>query len=172
MKKTLRRLSNPFSSTEKQGSEELSQRRKSSQNQEEETIYNLTSNYRLPGFATPEGTFKYSQRNREIPKENFKIPNLKSNEQLHLSTLGYGSYIGDPIHEHDLLVKKAVMDSVASGGVNVIDTAINYRYMKAERTIGVALKELSKDHGIEREELFVCSKGGYIAVSGSCLILA
>jgi len=36
----------------------------------------------------------------------------------------------------------AIIDSVESGGVNVIDTAINYRYMKSERTVGAALKYL------------------------------
>jgi aryl-alcohol dehydrogenase-like predicted oxidoreductase len=33
----------------------------------------------------------------------------------------------------------AIIDSVKSGGVNVIDTAINYRYMKSERVIGACL---------------------------------
>ena len=36
----------------------------------------------------------------------------------------------------------AIVESVKSGGVNVIDTAINYRYMKSERVVGAALKYL------------------------------
>ena len=36
----------------------------------------------------------------------------------------------------------AIVDSVNTGGVNVIDTAINYRYMKSERTVGAALRFL------------------------------
>jgi len=39
---------------------------------------------------------------------------------------------------------------VLSGGVNHIDTAINYRYMKAERTIGAALRYLLANSGIKR----------------------
>ena len=33
----------------------------------------------------------------------------------------------------------AIIDSVNSGGVNLLDTAINYRYMKSERVLGAAL---------------------------------
>lgn len=132
---------------------------------EEPTIYNINSNNRTQGYATEKGTLNYSKRNPKIPKSNFKSPKLKSDETLTLSTLGYGTYIGDPIYEHDVLVKDAILKSVETGGINVIDTAINYRYMKAERTVGVAIKELEIDYGIQREELFICSKGGYIAVN-------
>lgn len=37
----------------------------------------------------------------------------------------------------------SIIDSVLSGGVNVIDTAINYRYMKSERVIGAAIRALN-----------------------------
>ncbi len=54
---------------------------------------------------------------------------------------------------------------VMSGGFNVIDTAINYRCQKAERTIGVALKTLNRKYGVQRDELFISSKNGYIPVN-------
>lgn len=41
----------------------------------------------------------------------------------------------------------AIIDSVMSGGVNVIDTAINYRYMKSERTVGAAVNHLINNLG-------------------------
>lgn len=154
---------NYFSSQDKDTSQ-LSKKRITAVDPLNETVYNINSNNRTPGFATPEGTLKYSQRNPKVPKSNFKSPNLNSGEILNLSTLGYGSYLGDPSNEHDILIRDAILKSVSSGGVNVIDTAINYRYMKSERTIGVALKDLETDFGIGREEIFVCSKGGYIAV--------
>lgn len=56
----------------------------------------------------------------------------------------------------------AIVDSVKTGGINVIDTAINYRYMKSERVVGAALRFLLEKEKIGREELFVCTKGGYI----------
>uniref|UniRef100_UPI00102C8660 aldo/keto reductase n=1 Tax=Candidatus Magnetaquicoccus inordinatus TaxID=2496818 RepID=UPI00102C8660 len=49
----------------------------------------------------------------------------------------------------------------ASRGINVFDTAINYRHMKAERCVGTAVRRLSAQ-GISRSSLCVTSKGGYI----------
>lgn len=57
----------------------------------------------------------------------------------------------------------AIIESVQSGGVNVIDTAINYRYQKSERVVGAALRYLL-EKGYQREELFIASKNGYIPV--------
>ena len=44
-----------------------------------------------------------------------------------------------------------IIESVQTGGVNVIDTAINYRYMKSERVVGAALKHLINDLNYKRE---------------------
>lgn len=55
----------------------------------------------------------------------------------------------------------AIYESAISGGVNVIDKAINYRYQKSERVVGAALRFLMENE-IQRDELFICSKGGYI----------
>ena len=82
---------------------------------------------------------------------------------MKISTLGIGSYIGAPSTVHDQQLYNAMLTSVESGGVNMIDTAINYRYMKSERTIGAVLQELNK-RGFAREEIFLASKGGYIPV--------
>jgi aryl-alcohol dehydrogenase-like predicted oxidoreductase len=51
---------------------------------------------------------------------------------------------------------------IMSGGINVLDTAINYRCQKAERTIGAALKTLTRKYKQNRDELFICTKNGYI----------
>ncbi len=52
-------------------------------------------------------------------------------------------------------------------GVNVIDTAANYRFQRSERSIGEALKILANEHGIAREELVICTKGGYLPFDGA-----
>ncbi len=36
----------------------------------------------------------------------------------------------------------------------MLDTAINYRYMKAERSIGEAIRHLVAEHDFSRDELF------------------
>jgi len=56
----------------------------------------------------------------------------------------------------------AIIDSVESGGLNMIDTAINYRYMKSERVVGAAIRYLLEKGIIKRENLIICSKNGFI----------
>ena len=43
-----------------------------------------------------------------------------------------------------------------------MDTAINFRCQKAERSIGAALRTLVTKCGIGRDELFIASKNGYV----------
>lgn len=49
-----------------------------------------------------------------------------------------------------------------SGGINHIDTALNFRYMSSERSIGAALQFLSQEKSYQRSELFITTKHGYI----------
>lgn len=77
-----------------------------------------------------------------------------------------GTYLGQPTQEVDLAVENAVYQSVKSGAVNVIDTAINYRAMKAEKSIGKALLRLANDGVITREQVFISTKNGYITNDG------
>ena len=73
-----------------------------------------------------------------------------------------GTYLGKNDENTDRLVENAVINSLESGGVNVIDTAINYRYQKAERSIGRALFQLFKKKEINRNEIFLSTKNGFI----------
>ena len=43
-----------------------------------------------------------------------------------------------------------------------MDTAINYRCQKAERSMGAAIRTLVLKHGLKRDEIFVATKNGYI----------
>jgi len=76
--------------------------------------------------------------------------------------VGLGTYIGAPTDEDDFDVYNAAKHLVLSGGVNVLDTAINYRCQKGERAIGAAINTLVKKHGVGRNEIFVSTKNGYI----------
>jgi len=55
--------------------------------------------------------------------------------------------------------------AAVEGGINVIDTAINYRFQRSERSIGTAIQQLAAK-GIEREEFVLCTKGGYLTPDG------
>jgi aryl-alcohol dehydrogenase-like predicted oxidoreductase len=48
------------------------------------------------------------------------------------------------------------------GGVNFIDTSLNYRHQRSERAIGAAVSKLVGSGGFSREELIVCTKAGYL----------
>lgn len=56
----------------------------------------------------------------------------------------------------------AIKQSVLSGGLNHIDTAPNYRYMKSEKTVGKIITVLQNKYDINRNMLFVTSKAGYV----------
>ncbi|MGA2199186.1 MAG: aldo/keto reductase [Nitrososphaerales archaeon] len=117
----------------------------------------------LAGFATAEGTLRY----RERAVRNGIVPShFRSVLSLSVSSLGVGTYLGDTDPLTDRLVEEAVHESVASGAVNVIDTAINYRMQKAERAIGRTLERLTGDGSVGREELFIATKNGYLASDG------
>jgi aryl-alcohol dehydrogenase-like predicted oxidoreductase len=47
--------------------------------------------------------------------------------------------------------------------VNVLDTAINYRYQRAERSVGRAVSRLVERGEVRRDETFVATKNGYFA---------
>ena len=117
----------------------------------------------LQGHATPEGTKRYMQRAIAMDKP---ASHFKHFDNLYLSSIGMGTYLGQPTQEDDAAVENAVYESVKSGAVNVIDTAINYRAMKSEKSIGRALLKLAKDGVITRDQVFVSTKNGYITNDG------
>ena len=109
----------------------------------------------ISGFATSEGTKEF-YKNSSVNLSNFKqIHNLT------LSNVGIGTYLGEANDKTDELVKNAVKQSILSG-VNVIDTAINYRAQKAERSVGKAISELITEGKITRDQIFISTKNGYI----------
>lgn len=107
------------------------------------------------GHATPTGTAEFAARSEVHP------PNFKKFMDLTLSNVGIGTYLGNPDTSTDEMVKNAVKQSVLSG-INVIDTAINYRSQKAERSVGKAVSELVSEGKISRSQVFVCTKNGYV----------
>ena len=117
----------------------------------------------LNGYATSNGTKKYLECavQKGKPTSHFRLF-----ERLYLSSIGIGTYLGNPNTEDDEAMENAVYESVKSGAVNVIDTAINYRAMKSEKSIGRALSRLIKEDIVSREQVFICTKNGYITNDG------
>ena len=80
---------------------------------------------------------------------------------LVFSKLGLGTFNKEPYKEENYVFHyiEAVKQAIRSG-INLLDTASNYRYGVSEKEIGEALKELGDE--VKREELIICSKGGFI----------
>jgi aryl-alcohol dehydrogenase-like predicted oxidoreductase len=76
-----------------------------------------------------------------------------------LSRLGIGTYLGgeaDADRAYRATIRVAVRE-----GINVVDTAINYRWQRSERIIGKVLTDLAAD-GVARSSVFISTKGGYL----------
>ncbi len=91
---------------------------------------------------------------------------MPAKHDLVLSSIGIGTYLGNADDATDLSYTRAIVRAVQLG-VNVIDTAANYRFQRSERAIGEALKTLANEHGVARKELFICTKGGYLPFDGA-----
>lgn len=115
----------------------------------------------LNGCATLEGTARYRERFRELAADN----HFRREQNLWLSSIGAGTYLGDANEETDRRYTEAVVRAVELGA-NVIDTAANYRFQRSERSIGAALAALA-ERGFAREEIVICTKGGYLPFDGA-----
>lgn len=113
----------------------------------------------LNGYATPDGTEKYAERFPQAAAGHFRRA-----RDLSVSSIGIGTYLGQPTDEIDQRYTDAVVRAVELGA-NVIDTAANYRFQRSERSIGAALKVLH-ERGFARAELVICTKGGYLPFDG------
>jgi aryl-alcohol dehydrogenase-like predicted oxidoreductase len=117
----------------------------------------------IKGFASSEGTKKF----RDIAiKKGKAYLHFKEFDDLILSSIGMGTYLGDLSKEDDTDIENALYESVKSHAINVIDSAINYRAMKSEKSIGRSITRLVNDGIISRDEIFVSTKNGYITNDG------
>jgi len=117
----------------------------------------------IKGFASSEGTKKF--RDNAIKKGKSNL-HFKEFDDLILSSIGMGTYLGDLSKEDDIDIENALYESVKSHAINVIDSAINYRAMKSEKSIGRSITRLVNDGIISRDEIFVSTKNGYITNDG------
>ncbi len=108
--------------------------------------------------ATKEGTFEYLKQFPKYSKAFYRFDG-----EVFVSSLGLGTFRKEPYREENYIVnyKDAVKTAVLNG-INLIDTAINYRYQTSEREIGEALQELFDAGKARREQLVVTSKAGFL----------
>jgi aryl-alcohol dehydrogenase-like predicted oxidoreductase len=111
--------------------------------------------------ATLEGTKRYANRFAGRAADG----HFREAHGLVLSSLGIGTYLGQPDPKVDASYTAAVA-AAAESGINFIDAAINYRFQRSERSIGAAIKQLAAKE-FSRDELVVSTKGGYLTPDGS-----
>jgi aryl-alcohol dehydrogenase-like predicted oxidoreductase len=108
-------------------------------------------------IATFDDTYNFAKK-----FAHYKDFYVKHNN-LVFSKLGLGTFNKEPYKEENYLFHyiEGVKEAIKSG-INLIDTASNYRYGQSEKEIGIALQELFEEGIVKREELIICSKGGFI----------
>jgi aryl-alcohol dehydrogenase-like predicted oxidoreductase len=106
---------------------------------------------------TPDGSRRFAARFASVTDSAF----YRLAQGCLLSSIGIGTYLGEPSEEDDARYTAAVMSAVLSG-VNVIDAAINYRHQRSERSVGAALQSLFEQGAAARDELLVCTKAGFL----------
>jgi len=111
----------------------------------------------IPGHATAEGTARFRDRFASRLPGHFRVA-----QGLWLSSIGLGTYLGEPTAAHDALCREAVAQALGAG-INVIDSAINYRHQRSERSIGEALAALISAGKVRRDEVLIATKGGFLS---------
>src|SRR4051794_25950372 len=113
---------------------------------------------RAPTRATTAGPRRLTERDAEA-REDFRRPFPR---RLTVSALGVGTYLGDCTDDEDEAYARTLRAAIALG-VNLVDTASNYRCQRSERIVGRTLDALFGSGDARRDELIVCTKGGYLA---------
>jgi aryl-alcohol dehydrogenase-like predicted oxidoreductase len=120
------------------------------------------------GHASHSGTARFRSRAPALVEAgHFRQPeHVLHLSHLWLSSIGMGTYLGEPDADTDQRYTEAALAAMASG-VNVLDAAINYRFQRSERSTGAALKQAINSGNIQRDELLLCTKAGYLTYDGT-----
>ena len=117
----------------------------------------------IAGKATPSGTQRFADRFAGTFAPEFYRTTAS---HLTLSSIGMGTYLGEcDDHEDDRYVK--ALSAGVTRGLNVLDTAINYRCQRSERAVGQALRRVIDKGLAKRDELVICTKAGYVPLEGA-----
>ena len=117
----------------------------------------------LQGQATAAGTQRFAKRFADRFAPDFFRTTFAN---LTVSSIGIGTYLGECDDEEDRRYTDTIVEGVRRG-INLLDTAINYRCQRSERAVGRALRRIIDDGIASRDELVVCTKGGYVPLEGA-----
>ena len=107
-------------------------------------------------MATAEGTWSYRDAHADFGRTYFR----RFGDGV-VSSVGIGTYLGEPTDAVDDRYREAIVAGL-EGGINVVDTAINYRHQRSERLVGEAIEAAD----VDREGIVVATKGGFVPFDG------
>jgi len=110
----------------------------------------------LAGHATGEATAARAATAAGLGASAFSLAALGPGP-LTLSSVGIGTYLGASDAETDARYEEA-LTAALEAGLNLVDTAINYRAQASERVVG----KLLASGRIPRESVVVCTKAGFV----------
>jgi aryl-alcohol dehydrogenase-like predicted oxidoreductase len=116
----------------------------------------------LRGSATPAGTVAYRAALGGVARNG----HFREWRGLALSSVGIGTYLGRDDDVTDALYEAAIERALLSG-INVIDSAVNYRRQRSERAVGRALAKAVSAGQVAREGVVVATKGGFLPFEGA-----
>jgi aryl-alcohol dehydrogenase-like predicted oxidoreductase len=109
-------------------------------------------------YATKEDTFAYLKQFPKYSKDFYRFDG-----DVFVSSIGLGTFRKEPYREENYVVNyKDSVKTAILNGINLVDTAINYRYQISEREIGEALSELFDEKKVSREQVVITSKAGFL----------
>jgi aryl-alcohol dehydrogenase-like predicted oxidoreductase len=108
-------------------------------------------------MATSDATWDY----RDAHEDRFARTYFRAFGDCVVSSIGLGTYLGEAMDTADERYHDAIVEALESG-INLVDTAINYRNQRSERVVGDAIR----DSDVDREAVVVASKGGYVPFEG------
>lgn len=111
--------------------------------------------------ATPEGTRRFVDTQPASRQSHYR----QTPDGLWVSSLGLGTYLGDPTDAVDTLYRAAFTRAV-SMGCNVFDLAVNYRFQRSERAFGSWLAQALAASTLQRDEIVIATKGGFVPFDG------
>ena len=121
------------------------------------------SGRRVAGRATAAGTARYAARHAHRFADDFYRP---LGAGLVVGSVGMGSYLGECDDADDDRYAAAAQASLGAGA-NLLDTAVNYRCQRSERALGAGLGAALAGGALDRDEVVVCSKAGYVPLEGA-----
>jgi len=117
----------------------------------------------IKGHATAAGTKRFAARFSSSFSSEFYRHVV---DGVSISSIGMGTYLGDFDDDEDARYS-TVLAAGIERGLNLVDTAINYRCQRSERAAGRAIRHAIDQQTARRDEIVVATKGGYIPLDGA-----